>query len=247
MNARNVCALLSVALLTSPPALLKTSTQSDNIKATAEARALLNRMAENRGGRAALSSVRAVLIETTRTLDSGTASRATYRILLPDRFKETGLATYTINRTGYWQRPQPPPRLQQIARENKLKRFVEWSLLMLLRAPDVLPVAASVESTKWDGSNVRGLRFTDGDRFDYTFVVAADGTLLGFFHDDTLSIGNKVQMVRRTAVVREMTRQGGLSFPKQLSETIGPYGSKVVIERLDLAPPLTEADFREPR
>jgi len=249
MTARRICAVSvsAAALLGGLLLPLGAQAQGDNITSTPEARKLLRKMAEKRGGATRLSDIRSLVIETTRTLDAGTASQATYRILMPDRFKETGLATYTINRTFYWQRPQPRAHLQDVARQNKLKKFAEWSLLMLLRAPDVLPVSASVEPIKWQGRNAQGLRFVGPEGFDYTFIVAPDGSVLGFFHDDKLSSGGKIRTARRSVILQEVMPQAGLSFPKRLEETVGDYGARVVIDRLDLGAVLTDADFTVPR
>jgi hypothetical protein len=214
--------LLTAQAKQDPSATIENMTVVEGIEATKEVHALLDKVRTALGGREKLRSVSSLLIEGTRN-----DSPFTYRMLLPDRFRDdrAGRSFILGGSSGYAQIPSVSEDTLTIARRSTIKAFAEQSLVLLLRAPSVVRVRATVRSG--DGaespltlvlSTSAGVAFLlELDRS--SFVPKAYSYVANLQEGECSEPPTNVSATRRVSF-DEYREVGGLRFPSKMTDTI---------------------------
>jgi hypothetical protein len=214
------------------PAATENMTIVDGIEATKEVHQLLDKARTALGGREKLSGVSSIWIEGSRG-----DSPFTYRMLLPDRFREerAGRSFILGGSLGYAQIPSESEATMTIARRGTIKAFAEQSLVLLLRAPSVVRVRATVRTGDGAESPLTLVLSTSAgialllelDRS--SFVPKAYSYVANLQEGECSEPPTNVSATRRVSF-DEYREVGGLRFPSKMTDTIYvPDGRRFVV------------------
>jgi hypothetical protein len=215
------------------------SIEADNATLT-----LLRAIEKRIGTEGARNNVRTLLISGVRSLDSGAQYPFVLRLMYPDRFRYDDVVTLAWDGKTFWRRPEFARVPLEPAKRNLMDRFLEQSLLLLLRVPAAMAVNATASAVV--GANVFDISLAADGEFKRYLRVDDKGNRLAIWHLGGLDKSDRVSTVRRTLTLEEFKVIDGVSFPIRMREVIGNYPATIVYSEILINEGITREDF-EPR
>jgi hypothetical protein len=223
----------------------------DGIEATKTVQAVLEKARAAMGGRQKLQDVTSLLIEGAR---GDTAF--TYRVSWPDRFRETrsGRDFILDGPSRYVQLPDVNEDTRAVARKGTINEFVTQCLTLLLRAPSVLKVRASLRPDEGAGKPVTVVFSTSGG---FALLVELDSSNFApkaYSYVGKLEEGVCDEPPVTSTASRRVSFDGfqtiaGIRFPAVMTDTISapdgrtfPFSMRFSSIRVNQD--VTEADFQ---
>jgi hypothetical protein len=224
----------------------------EGIEATKAVHAVLVKMRDALGGNQRLLDVKSLLVEGDR---NGTF--LSYRILWPDRiqWKNDIDITFTLDGASrYFQVPERNEAIMTMAKKNTIKTFVTQSITLLVRAPSILKVRATLPKTNRPGTFL--VMFTTAGGFAIQLEV--DSTTFvpkAYSYVDNLTEGvcdepEVVTSATRRVTFDEYQTVAGIRFPAVMTDTIStpdgrtfPVAMRHSVVRVNEG--VTEADFQK--
>ncbi|RPH55360.1 MAG: hypothetical protein EHM89_17260 [Acidobacteria bacterium] len=224
------------------------------IEATRDVQAVLAKMREALGGNQRLLDVKSLVVEGDR--DGSFLSR---RILLPDRIqsKNAGASvinTFTLDGARYSQVPERDEATMAGAKKNTIKEFVTQSIVLLVRAPSVLKVRATLPKSGRAGALI--VMFTSTGGFavqvevDPTTYTPQAYSYIGNLTEENCDEPPVVTSATRRVTFDEYRTFAGIRFPVVMTDTITtpdgrafPVPLRHSVIRVNEG--VTEADFQK--
>jgi hypothetical protein len=206
------------------------------IEATKAVHAVLVKVRNALGGDERLLGVKSLVVEGDR---NGTFLSC--RILLPDRiqWKNDVDMTFTLDGAShYFQVPNANDAMMTMAKKNTIKTFVTQSITLLVRAPSILKVRATLSKTDRPGTLVV-MFATDGgfaiqlEVDSSTFVPKAYSIVDGYTEtgrDEPGGVSGAIEAVTsatRRVTFDEYRTVAGIRFPTVMTDTITVQDGRV--------------------
>lgn len=216
------------------------------ITASKAVHAVLDRAREALGGPARLSAVRSLRIDWTLTFEGQRPNVRQWRFLLPNRFSEIRpQLLYVIDGANYYQDPEPAKEVKEEARRSLTTTFVEQSLVLLVRAPSLERLRATLKDAPT--STVRHVVIT---RPDKSFLgIDFDATTyrpIAYYRLSGVSINGKMTTGIRRVMIDEMRQISGIWFPTAMTiqQEGFPTPVKMAFTSVRVNEGVTRDDFR---
>jgi hypothetical protein len=208
----------------------------EGIEATQAVHAVLVKIRNALGGNKRLLGVKSLVVEGDR---KGTF--LSYRILLPDRIqcKNDVDITFTLDGAShYFQVPERNEAMMTMAKKNTIKTFVTQSITLLVRAPSILKVRATLPKTDRPGTLVVMFATADGFAIQLevdstTFVPKAYSivdNLTEMGRDEPGGVSGAIEVVTsatRRVTFDEYRTVAGIRFPAVMTDTISVQDGRV--------------------
>jgi hypothetical protein len=229
--------------------------RSESFQASSNTAPVLARWREAIGGESRLRSVESLMLvgQTTSIADDRTTA-VTYRLLFPDGFQRvvasTREITFTAFRGAFWQRPDQPPSVRELAEKNLRRWHGEILLLFLARAPPgermtVTEVPGAAAALMFEGELRRTIGFdpvTGRPRWlEHATIVTSPSA-------NPAAAGQVSRDSVRRVTIDDYRIVSGIALPAVLTETWteGMGALRTEYSRIVVDAGVSERDFHPP-
>jgi len=223
------------------------------IEATRDVHAVLAKMRDALGGNQRLLDVKSLVVEGDRD-----GSLLSHRLLLPDRIQSKNgtsvINTFTLDGARYSQVPERDEAAMAVAKKSTIREFVIQSIVLLVRAPSVLKVRATLPKSGRAGTFIVMFTTTGGFavqvEVDATTYTPQAYSYVGKLTEGTCDEPPVVTSATRRVTFDEYRTFAGIRFPVAMTDTITtpdgrafPVPLRHSVIRVNEG--VTEADFQK--